>query len=246
MNHPGMVTAVVAMMTSIGLCTVARAGEGNAAAPDYRFHFDWTSSNEAIWRTHLASFVGIPGVQGLEIVCFEGRSTIWFAENVLTDPAAHMTCIDVFSGHMEERFDHNISVSPVSQKITKLKGYSQDVLRGLEYGTYDFIYIDGCHLASCVLTDIVMAWDLLKPGAVIIFDDYRWNMKLPPNKRPKIAIDSFVEAFADQVTIVADTRNQLVLRKTAGRSEKAMVGNPIVRLFDGVKVEPESAPEQDP
>ena len=54
MNHPGTVTAIVAIMTSIGLCTVARAGEGNAAAPDYRFHFDWTSSNEAIWRTRIS------------------------------------------------------------------------------------------------------------------------------------------------------------------------------------------------
>jgi len=221
------------------------AGEGDTAAPDYIFHFDWTSGQEVVWRTHLASIVGKPGAQGLEIGCFEGRSTIWFAENILTDPTAHMTCIDVFSGHMEERFDHNIAVSPVSQKITKIKGYSQDVLRGLEYDTYDFIYIDGCHLASCVLTDIVMAWDLLKTGAVIIFDDYRWKMKkLPPVKRPKIAIDSFVAAFADRIAIVADTKGQLVVRKTVGRSEGALVGNPIVRIYDAV--EAPSEPEQVP
>jgi predicted O-methyltransferase YrrM len=244
MENSRTVAAAVVMM-SICLCAVARAGEGDEAAPNYIFHFDWTSSNTAVWRKHLAGFVGKPGVQGLEIGCFEGRSSIWFAENILTHPTAHMTCIDVFSGNMEERFDHNIAVSPVSQKVTKLKGYSQDVLRGLEYEAYDFIYIDGCHLASCVLTDIVMAWDLLKTGAVIIFDDYRWKMKkLPPSKRPKIAIDSFVAAFADRIAIVADTRGQLVVKKTAGRSDKALVGNPIVRLYDGVEAPPE--PEQGP
>jgi predicted O-methyltransferase YrrM len=232
------------VLASTCFSVAAGAGEETAATPDYSFHFDWTSSNEKIWRRHLAGLVGKPGVQGLEIGCFEGRSTIWFAENILTAPTAHMTCIDVFSGNMEERFDHNIAVSPVPQKVTKLKGYSQDVLRGLEYDTYDFIYIDGCHLASCVLTDIVMAWDLLKPGAMIIFDDYRWNPKLPPSKRPKIAIDAFVAAFGDRVSAVADERNQLVVRKTAGRSEKALVGNPIVRIYDGVKAKPES--KQDP
>ncbi|MCZ6464828.1 MAG: class I SAM-dependent methyltransferase [Proteobacteria bacterium] len=51
----------------------------------------------------------------------------------------------------------------------------------------DFIYIDGCHEAACVLLDAVLSWDLLKVGGTMIFDDYVWSMVANPGEKPSSA-----------------------------------------------------------
>ena len=51
---------------------------------------------------------------------------------------------------------------------------SQVVLRRLPLETYDIIYIDGSHATSDVLEDAVLSYRLLKPGGLLIFDDYHW------------------------------------------------------------------------
>jgi hypothetical protein len=53
-------------------------------------------------------------------------------------------------------------------------------------------------MAKDVLVDAVLAWDLLKPGGYIIFDDYNCygpRSRLVPNFTPKIAVDAFVKIF---------------------------------------------------
>jgi predicted O-methyltransferase YrrM len=89
---------------------------------------------------------------------------------------------------------------------SKLAGYGRKDL-------YDFIYIDGSHTAKDVLTDACMAWPLLKPKGVMVFDDYLWT----PNARdilhrPKLAIDVFTNLFAEEVEFV-HIGYQLVIRK---------------------------------
>jgi len=78
---------------------------------------------------------------------------------------------------------------------------------------FDFIYIDGSHIAKDVLTDACMAWPLLKPKGVMVFDDYLWT----PNARdilhrPKLAIDVFTNLFAEEVEFV-HIGYQLIIRK---------------------------------
>jgi hypothetical protein len=45
-------------------------------------------------------------------------------------------------------------------------------LRLLPLNFYDFVYIDGSHLASDVLEDAVLSWAVVQVGDMIIFDDY--------------------------------------------------------------------------
>ena len=206
------------------LASFAAAGE---TEPGYRYTTDWTSANTEVWMEYLRPLVGSPDARGLEIGCFEGRSSIWFLEKVLTHPEARMACIDVFTDQIEANFDHNVKHSGQAERLDKYKGYSQDVLRLLEYGSYDFIYIDGCHLASCALTDAVLSWDLLRSGGVMIFDDYSFLMDQAPSKRPKIAIDAFIESFLDQL-IVRRIDTQVVIEKKQNVGEQHRVGNPLV------------------
>lgn len=219
---------------ALGLLLVALAPAPPAAADraaeaeaGYRFSTDWTGPHTSVWLRHLARFMGKPDVHGLEIGCFEGRSSIWFLERITTHPTSTMSCIDVFTPAIEERFDHNVRVAGVSDRMRKYKGYSQDVLRTLEYGKYDFIYIDGCHLASCVLTDAVLSWDLLKPDGMIIFDDYLWNLEKAQTERPKVAIDAFITAWANHIRI-RERGHQVIVEKLRPRSEEELVGSPVV------------------
>lgn len=77
---------------------------------------------------------------------------------------------------------------------------------------YDFIYIDGSHVAKDVLTDACMAWPLLKPAGFMVFDDYLWGPPRDVLHRPKVAIDAFCNLFAEEVEIV-HVGYQLVVRK---------------------------------
>ena len=218
-----------------GIATATAFALPAAAEEDgYRFSINWTKSNARVWSTVLRPFKGKPGMQGLEVGCFEGRSTLWFLRNVLTAPDSHMTCIDVFTDEIEANFDHNIALSGLGDRVTKKKGYSQDVLRKLPIDGYDFIYIDGCHLASCALTDMVMSWDLLKAGGVMIIDDYAWNLAKPATERPKLAVDAFIEAFSKQLDVQALAR-QVVLRKRRNDPHTARVGKPVVHDDDWQK-----------
>jgi len=65
------------------------------------FSVDWHSHNIPHWRRILERYRGQPKVRALEIGSFEGRSTIWLLENILTHETAHIDCIDTFKGSVE-------------------------------------------------------------------------------------------------------------------------------------------------
>jgi predicted O-methyltransferase YrrM len=77
---------------------------------------------------------------------------------------------------------------------------------------YDFIYIDGSHIAKDVLTDACMAWPLLKQGGLLVFDDYLWGESRDILHRPRFAVDVFTNIFAESLDIV-HIGHQFVVRK---------------------------------
>lgn len=77
---------------------------------------------------------------------------------------------------------------------------------------FDFIYIDGSHVAKDVLADACMAWPLLKPAGFMVFDDYLWGPPRDVLHRPKAAIDAFCNLFAEEVEII-HVGYQLIVRK---------------------------------
>ena len=77
---------------------------------------------------------------------------------------------------------------------------------------FDFIYIDGSHTAPDVLADACMAWPLLKPTGLMVFDDYMWGNPRDALHRPKIAIDAFTNIFGETAEII-HVGYQLVVRK---------------------------------
>ena len=191
----------------------------------YQFTQDWFSWNIPIWQEHLQRFANVADVHFLEIGSWEGRSTCWLLDNILTQESAEITCIDTFEGSVEhkhydqgylktieERFDFNITCTGTPEKVKKKIGMSQEVMRTLPLNFYDVLYIDGSHLASDVLADAVLGWGLVKVGGVIIFDDYHFKFAERPNQNTKIGIDAFLTVFSDQIKILYEGY-QLIIEK---------------------------------
>ncbi|CAN5849119.1 hypothetical protein BH11MYX2_BH11MYX2_20730 [soil metagenome] len=192
-----------------------------------RFSSDFVSEHAVNWYPALKQFVDRPGLQGLEVGSFEGRSCTWFLTNILTHPSGKMTCIDTFDfggqgradiadRNLQDRFDHNIAAGGFTDRVTKVYGSSQQALRTQPMNHFDFAYIDGSHLTCDVLEDVVLTWRLLRPGAVLILDDYGYwrSHENDPTVRPDVAIDAFMNCFVGQWSEV-HRAHQIILRKEA-------------------------------
>jgi predicted O-methyltransferase YrrM len=164
---------------------------------------DYVSPQTEVWSRLFRGLEGAPGIRILEVGSYEGRSAVWFLNNVLTHPSSELVCVDLFSGPtVELRFDHNIRVSGAGQKVAKLKGWSGDILSDLPSSSFDVVYIDGSHAAADVMLDAMQGWRLLKAGGILLFDDYLWEPRLPAFKRPQMAIDLFLDMARERLEIV--------------------------------------------
>lgn len=94
------------------------------------------------------------------------------------------------------------------------------VLEKLRGTKFDVIYVDGSHIARDALLDMMMAWELLEVGGLMICDDYGWvddehTRKIFPDEYDKrfsrgefvqyfnvrAAVDAFEMANGEAVTI---------------------------------------------
>jgi len=191
----------------------ARLAKKLCRTPGYVFTTDYVSWLAPTWEKHLEGFRAKNDVKILEIGSFEGRSAVWFLENILTHPTSSITCVDIFSPRYEKLFDHNIKISGFSDKVLKMKGRSESVAVRLLEKSFDIVYIDGSHLAPNVLMDAVASWFLLKEDGIMIFDDYEWEPDKPPEERPQIAIDIFLRVFRHQVELL-HKGYQVIVRKS--------------------------------
>jgi predicted O-methyltransferase YrrM len=192
--------------------------------PKYRFTFDWVAPHASAWANDLAHLKDKPYVRGLEIGCFEGQSTCWWLDNILTDPSSGLTCVDPFAipmdstllRYFERYFDHNVIASGAGERVTKLVGNSQVLLRTLPPSHFDFVYVDGSHRVGDVLQDAVLDWTVLKPGGTAMFDDYDLVDDVAVGlsaRAPGRALDAFVSILGASATIMRRDW-QLILRKS--------------------------------
>jgi predicted O-methyltransferase YrrM len=180
---------------------------------EYEFTQDWFTVRIPKWTEILEPFKGKPNLHYLEIGVHEGRSALWMLENILTHPTARITCLDIFIVKPTyDRFLANLKLSGFEDKTKIIKGKSQTTLRSLPLDSYDIVYIDGSHIAPDVLLDATLCWDLLKKGGIMIFDDYMWEWKLPPQERPKIAIEAFLRIFKNELQVLHQ-EYQIIIKK---------------------------------
>jgi predicted O-methyltransferase YrrM len=186
---------------------------------------DWFTKNIPIWEKTLADLKGKP-IKAVELGSYEGRSAVWMLENILTHPDASLTCVDSWKDGVnttdlegtkpdwkavKANFRDNLE-GYYSPKLEVYDGRTFDYLREEPRESVDLIYVDASHTAHDALIDGVLSHLILKPGGIIIFDDYLWGALNHAPNVPKGAIDAFMECFAEQYELLA-CGYQVVLRK---------------------------------
>lgn len=162
----------------------------------------WFLSHINDWLRHLKPYIH-KIEHGLEIGCMEGMSTIWTAEHLLS-PRGRLLVNDII---FRENFLANVDRAGVGNHLDLRKGSSEQVLPTLRPNDFDFAYVDGDHKPDAVFRDAVNALVLVKPGSVIILDDYGKQ-----NEKTAIGLDLFLRLFGRNLEII-DKGYQLVLRR---------------------------------
>lgn len=196
----------------------------------YRFKHQWFEQNIQNLTNLFSGYQGNPSMNILEIGSLEGKSTVWFLDNL---PNTTITCVDTWKGgadhdpnnheidfkEIKENFDYNIQSFPHRDRVTALQMTSYDALIHLykQDKKFDFIYIDGSHTAIDVNADLVMAWKVLKVNGLIYCDDYLWgfgqeNLDRVPYldftyDSPKLGIDSWVNVYRNKIRPIIGLQN---------------------------------------
>lgn len=199
------------------------------------FTADWFSRHIPHWQAlfdRLGWDLAAPRI-AVEIGCYEGVSSLWMLRHMLAHPDSRLHCIDSFGGGVEHsaaavegleaRFRANIETSGQTRQVTVHVGPSVERLAALllEGVAADFVYVDGSHQAPDVLADLVLGLRLLRPGGVMICDDYLWRRPgqavFDPLDTPKLAVDAFTTIFARQAEVLEGLHNwQVGVRKLGG------------------------------
>ena len=155
----------------------------------------------------------------LEIGCFEGLSSVFFADNLLEHKNSTLTCVDPFlninnndhsqylQNNQELNFDYNTSICKNSEKITIMK-ITSDMFFETNTKTFNFIYIDGCHEPEFIKRDMENAFKCLEINGIMWMDDYN-NMS---NTEIKNTMNGFLEKYKNQYEIL-HINYQLAIKK---------------------------------
>lgn len=145
----------------------------------------------------------------LQIGAFTGDASVWLMENL---PNATLDDVDPFTG--SETIEHldfeevlrvyNEKVLPYRPRLTTFGLTSEQYFtRPLgNLGRFDFVYIDGEHLAPTVLADAVHSFERLRPGGLIAFDDYTWESGAGELHNPRVAIDAFLSVYGEWIEVL--------------------------------------------
>ena len=178
------------------------------------------------FELHLSQFKGKPDLQFLQLGVFNGDASIWMLDNVLTDETSELTDVDTWLGSPTEDVHNEINFEGVWKSyLYRIKDYNNvfpnrtstnhflNVHEDEGDWWYDFIYIDADHTASAVLDDAVMAWQHLKSGGIMAFDDYTWVHDKGALYEPKSAINFFCWAKQLELKIIGDNQQLWVQKK---------------------------------
>jgi predicted O-methyltransferase YrrM len=185
---------------------------------NYKYSQNWFLNSEirSTLETHLNKTTEN---RMLEIGCFEGLSSVFFADNFIDNPNSSLTCVDPFlninnndheeflQNNEEMSFDYNISICKNSDKITIHK-ITSDMFFENNNKTFNFIYIDGCHEPDFIKRDMENSFKILEKGGIMWLDDYCGGDGIQIKK----TMNLFIEKYKDQCEII-HKGYQLALKK---------------------------------
>ena len=177
---------------------------------------------QSIWDNIIPSKEG--PLNYLEVGLYFGENFVNMLQKHLDHSESHAVGIDAFVSprdNIEENFHSNLSKVNVKTKIEILKGNSRELIRTLQPGYFDLIFIDGNHTSAYTLSDIVQAWETLKEGGHMIIDDYKCvnpvdfysrRRKMSPSLYHRLAVNSFLASFQNELELIYKG-TQVVVKK---------------------------------
>lgn len=155
----------------------------------------------------------------LEIGCYEGLSSVFFADNLLNNIKSSMICVDPFllidnndhsrllQNNEEKNFDFNISNCDNTDKIT-IRKITSDKFFETNSNFFNFIYIDGCHNPDFIIRDMKNSFKYLNKDGIMWMDDYLGGDGITIKK----TMDSFLEEYKGKYEII-NKGYQLAIKK---------------------------------
>jgi beta-1,4-mannosyl-glycoprotein beta-1,4-N-acetylglucosaminyltransferase len=153
----------------------------------------------------------------LEIGCFEGLSSVFFADNLLNNDCSTLTCVDPFLSFLdndhtnylqnneENNFNFNISICDSSDKINYKKTTSDEFFK-YNHQVFNFIYIDGCHKCDFIERDMKNSFEFLEKEGIMWMDDYRGGKEIEDT------MNNFLKKYSKQIKVI-HSGYQLAIQK---------------------------------
>lgn len=175
----------------------------------------FTCYADLYFEKHLRPLAGQPGLRFLQVGAFTGDASLWLLENVLTGAGSVLVDVDTWRGSneplhdgfdwadVERTYDERTAKYQASGALLKFQMPSRRFLARNQWEQFDFIYIDGDHTRSAVLTDGLFAHRALKPGGLIAFDDYLWQSGKGKEFDPGPGIDDYAGLKANDIVPLA-------------------------------------------
>ena len=153
--------------------------------PYYKYTQTWFSHSEI--KYYLGTLLDKSKENHiLEIGCYEGLSSVFFADNFINNKDSTLTCIDPFlnidnNDHRyllqngeESNFDYNISMCKNTEKIKVYKTSSDNFFSTTRStrSTYNFIYVDGCREPDFIKRDMENSFNVLEKGGIMWMNGY--------------------------------------------------------------------------
>lgn len=176
---------------------------------DMRFGTDWVTGKEPLWLGLLGHLRGRPA-RGLEVGVYEGRSSQWWLLHILDHLDSRLVAVDPWAAKSAEnrarlaldpRHGHRFEfhAAPGQRALAAMLG------AGVPH--FDFAYVDGGKEAARVLEQSVLAWQLLAPGGICLWDDYGWTWKEgcgspKPTEPPAKAINAFLDVYEPEAEVL--------------------------------------------
>lgn len=182
---------------------------------------NWFEPLEPVFGKHLAPLAGPSGLRVLQIGAYTGDASVWLLDNFLTGDDCWLIDVDTWEGSQGEAAHDNLDWGAVhghylermrGRPVMSLKMTSDEYFAKyspIEF--FDMVYVDGDHTRDQVAKDAENAHRAVKPGGLLVFDDYGWKGHERGNN-PRDAIDAFMAAHRDEY-ITVHRRYQVWLRK---------------------------------
>jgi hypothetical protein len=193
---------------------------GNKAIPGFEGRF-YNKLPHQNWGPHIP----IPSgpINYLEIGVADGGNAILVSKSYAKDPESRIYCVDPwidydeypeYKGQQElgyKTFLSNIQKCTNTSKFIVNRGMSDVIVPTFADNFFDIIFVDGNHETEYVYRDGIMAFQKLKVGGYIVFDDYNdiW-------KQTMAGIDKFIAQYKDNLDVIYDgqlTFGQIIVRR---------------------------------